>query len=131
MEKHIVVAHKLHYSVPETYADIPAVVRYDNEDNSLRIFNVSKGGINIQDKVKPKKLKNLDTVIKLDEVYGFVYGSVSSRFWMMRIAMNMLLLDNSERAKRCIEAIKKKYQDDSLCKSYHHAKSVDENTEVK
>lgn len=88
MEKHVIVAHKLHYSVPETYADIPAVIRYDNEDNSLRVFNISKGDFDIQEINRPKKLKYLDTVIKLDEVYGFVYGSISSRFWMMRLAMN-------------------------------------------
>lgn len=41
------------------------------------------------------ELKNLDQTIDIDEIVGFVYGSFSSRFWMMRIGMNQLILDNS------------------------------------
>ena len=34
------------------------------------------------------ELVNLDQIIDIDEIVGFVYGSFSSRFWMMRIGIN-------------------------------------------
>jgi len=42
-------------------------------------------------------LKTLDKVemsVKLNEVTGFIYGSFSTRFWMMRKGINALIVDN-------------------------------------
>lgn len=40
LAKFMIKCQKLHYSVPQSYGDIPAVIKYDNEGNKLRIYNM-------------------------------------------------------------------------------------------
>lgn len=40
MSKYTIKCKKLHYSVPQFYDDIPAIISYDNEANTLKIFNI-------------------------------------------------------------------------------------------
>ena len=69
----------------------------------MKIFNledalVSPDTLNRNDDLY--KLDKLDRIVRFDDIIGFVYGSFSSRFWMMRMGMSQLILENSERTQR-------------------------------
>ena len=49
---------------------------------------------------KLRRLDKVDQLIHIDDIQGYVYGSFLSRFWMLRIGMNQLILDNSKKAMR-------------------------------
>ena len=44
------------------------------------------------------KLPEKVNIVNIPEITGFIYGSFSSRFWMMKLGMNELLIDNSFKA---------------------------------
>lgn len=79
------------------------MIKYDSETNHLKIFdldNTRVPGSSIDYHTDVFRLDKLDQEINVGDIDGFIYGSFSSRFWMMRIGMNQLLLENSERANR-------------------------------
>lgn len=44
------------------------------------------------------ELDKLVMQVPMSKIKGFIYGSFSTRFWMLRIGMNQLILDNSPYA---------------------------------
>lgn len=95
---------KLHYSVPTFPSDISALLSFNSEENTLTLFNFEEIEQDMnQGKGKPDKLRRLDKIdqqIDINDIQGFVYGSFLSRFWMLRIGMNQLILDNSKKAMK-------------------------------
>ena len=52
MSKYTIKCKKLHYSVPQFYDDIPAIISYDNEANTLKIFNIEEKTIPLLNIIK-------------------------------------------------------------------------------
>jgi hypothetical protein len=80
-----------------THGDDLAVISYqpktDKESDCLKIYHVNelnrnKNGHYILDKLFYK--------LDLNKVKGFIYGAFSTRFWMMRIGINQLIMDNQD-----------------------------------
>lgn len=107
---HAILCQKLHYSVPLFLDDVPGVLIFDSEVDQLKIYNMEKLVAKEGDEGslpqaankwrRLERLKDLDQVIQIDDIYGFVYGSFLSRFWMLRIGMNQLILDNSKKVQQ-------------------------------
>lgn len=38
--------------------------------------------------------------LKVKDMHGFIYGPFATRFWMMRMGMNELIIDNTFKVKR-------------------------------
>jgi len=79
----VIYCKKYHYSVPETYLRIDACITLNKKGNKIIVYNVD-GDKN----VRLKRLDKIEMKIKLDEIQGFIYGSFSTRFWMMRRGIN-------------------------------------------
>ena len=95
LSKCAIRCQKLHYSVPQFFNDICAVLKFDNEANSIKIFNVEAilakkkiDSVYINWNSDRIRLNKLDREVKFDDIVGFVYGSFTSRFWMMRIGIS-------------------------------------------
>jgi hypothetical protein len=83
--KEIIPCKKYHYSIPQSYSFTNAAISISPDFNNIIIYN--------QDHSKEKGMslrtpgKQIEK-IPLSDVSGFIYGSFSTRFWMMRIGIN-------------------------------------------
>lgn len=69
--------------MPQSYDDKAAIIELTEDEEFLNIYNYNnnqKDGLIIK--------------IKIDSITGFIYGSFSTRFWMMRIGINQKIVDN-------------------------------------
>lgn len=71
---------------------------HDKKQNKLCDKEERKGYVDEEElknqiKTDQFKLKESDASCSLDEIQGFVYGAVNSRFWMLRKHMNSMQND--------------------------------------
>jgi hypothetical protein len=83
MAKNPIVCKKYHYSVPETYLRIDACISLSKDQKTLIVYNTNDCADSTL-----KKLNKVEMKIKLEKVQGFIFGSFSTRFWMMRMGIN-------------------------------------------
>ena len=104
LSQRLILAKKYNYTVPESFGSSSVVLKYSNDTDSLEIYKVDhlvnksdnddskyiiKGG------KKHYQLDQLVRSIKMSEINGFIYGPFSTRFWMMRMGINQLIVNNS------------------------------------
>lgn len=94
MKENIIRCHKYHYSVPQTYTYCSAVISLTKDEKVLRIFNITG-----HENQHLPELTRIEAKIPLDEIHGFIYGSFSTRFWMMRLGINQKIMDNYSKNK--------------------------------
>ena len=74
---------KYHYSVPENYSTSESILTITADETEILLFNIEGQEYN-----KQQNLNKLRQKIKVSDIYGFTYGSFSTRFWMLKIGIN-------------------------------------------
>jgi hypothetical protein len=77
MHSNNIKCKKFNYSVPQSYDDKKALIKMSSDEKCLDIYNLTND-----------ETDGLIKQIPIDEITGFIYGSFSTRFWMMRIGIN-------------------------------------------
>ena len=83
MRDNDIICQKFNYSVPQSFDDKKALIRLSDDQKCLEIFNI----FNLE-------ANGLIKSIPINDLTGFIYGSFSTRFWMMRIGINQQISDN-------------------------------------
>lgn len=97
LTQNTMMCKKYNYAVPASYGFSDAIIRYNNEKETIDIFNVEHlinkstkddGDIVMRNGRTLHKLDKLRYSLKIKEISGFIYGPFSTRFWMMRMGLN-------------------------------------------
>lgn len=84
------------------------VLKYTQDTDSLDIYNVDHlvnksdqddGQFIIQGGKRLDRLDKLIKSVRMKDVKSFIYGPFSTRFYMMRMGINQLIVDNSWKSK--------------------------------
>lgn len=109
LSQRIIKCRKYNYAVPESFGSSTVVLKYCNDADALDIYKVDHlvnksanddGNYIIKGGKRLYQLDHLVKSIRMKDVKSFIYGPFSTRFWMMRMGINQLIVDNSWKTKR-------------------------------
>jgi len=89
LKNNLIFCRKYNYSVPKSFNDYKAAIHLSNDEEIIKIYNAEDS-----EKNSYIKCDHLTHSIKIKDIKGFIYGSFSTRFWMMRIGVNQLINDH-------------------------------------
>jgi len=122
LSRKTIMCKKYNYAVPESFGSSTAIVKYSWESDKLDIYKVDHLLNNsVKDDGKyifhgGKRLFKLDKLIqsiRMQDIKGFIYGPFSTRFWMMRMGINQLIVDNCIKTKKLDKKEKDKQKNKS------------------
>jgi hypothetical protein len=95
MKSNLIESQKYNYTVENSLKEKNVFIHFEAENDCLNIYETTSvflmEALKSKTTIFGKSMGRLIHTINMHDVKGFIFGSFSSRFWMLRLKINQLI----------------------------------------